>query len=88
MYKENFHQKLTKARKDTGYTQQYVADVTGITRGCIAKYEIGTLEPDIEKLATLAQFYNVSLNWLLSISIEPEIKPIKKGDSIQRNKVV
>lgn len=70
MYKEVFPERIKKARTEAGYTQQQVADLTQISRSNIAKYESGTLEPTLETLGTLAQFYNVSLNWLLGVAIE------------------
>lgn len=75
MYKETFPARMKQARINAGYTQQQIAEITGITQSNIAKYETGKLEPDIEKLATLLQFYNVSANWILGISIEPEAAP-------------
>ena len=88
MYKENFHIRIKRARLETGYTQKQVSDLTGINRSSITKYELGQLEPDMEKLGIIAQFYNVSINWLLGVSIEPEIKPIKKSNPIQRNNAI
>jgi transcriptional regulator with XRE-family HTH domain len=73
MYKEIFASRIKKARQEAGYTQQQVSNITGIPQSTITKYETGKLEPDIEKLGILAQFYNVSLNWLLGVSIEPPI---------------
>ena len=52
--------------------------MTKICQSNIAKYETGALEPDIEKLATLLQFYNISANWVLGITLEPEIKITNK----------
>lgn len=57
-------------RKLAEYTQMQVSDLTGISRENIAKYETDKVEPSIETLGTLAQFYNVSLNWLLGVTIE------------------
>ena len=71
MYIETFPQKIKKARLEAGYTQQEVSQLTGISRSNITKYELGNLEPNIETLGVLAQFYNVSLNWLIGVSIEP-----------------
>ena len=88
MYKEIFPSRLKQARTDAGYSQPQIATMTGIKQSDISKYENGRLEPNLEKLATLAQFYNVSINWLLGVTLEPEIKPIKKDNTIQRNKVV
>lgn len=77
MYKETFPSRIKKAREEAGYTQQQVSELTGICRSSIAKYEVGSQEPSLEALGTLAQFLNVNINWLLGVSLEPEIKPIK-----------
>lgn len=73
MYKEVFSERLKKARNLAGYTQIQVAEFTGISRQNIAKYETDKAEPSIETLGILAQFYNISLNWLLGVSLEKEI---------------
>lgn len=79
MYKEIFPTRIKKARLDAGYTQEQVSENTGISQSNIAKYETGKLEPTLENLGTLAQFYNVSLNWLLGVTLEPNIpEPPKK----------
>ena len=78
MYSENFPIRLKKARTDAGYTQQQVEDNTGIKRANIAKYETGIVEPNLESLATLAQFYNISINWLLGVTIEQNTNTIDK----------
>lgn len=71
MYKENFPARIKKARLDAGYTQRQIEEFTGIKQSAIAKYETGKLEPDLEKLGILAQFYNIQINWLLGVTIEP-----------------
>ena len=65
MYKEAFAQKLKKAREEAGYTQRQVAAYTKINQSNIAKYESQKLEPNLETLGTLADFYCVSVDWLL-----------------------
>jgi Helix-turn-helix. len=65
MYKEHFAEKLKKARKDSGYRQQQIEDITGINRTTLSRYENGEREPDIETLGLLADFYEVSLDWLV-----------------------
>lgn len=67
MYKELFPERIKKARIDAGYTQPQVAEELSISRSNISKYETGKLEPDLEKLAALAEFYNVTTDWLLGI---------------------
>lgn len=72
MYKENFSSRIKMARLDAGYYQEQVAAETGINQQTISLYETGKLEPDVEKLGILAQFYNVSVDWLLGIRILKE----------------
>ncbi len=65
MYAEGFPSKMKKARENTGFTQREVANETNIPQSSIARYETGRLQPDIEKLGILADFYGVSLDWLV-----------------------
>lgn len=60
MYKETFQTVIKLARESKGYTQQYVADMTGISRGVIAKLELGQREPSLENLGKLIDFYEIS----------------------------
>lgn len=66
MYREAFPSKIKKARENTGFTQREVAKEVNLPQSTIAKYETGKLEPSLETLGLLADFYNVSLDWLLS----------------------
>lgn len=74
MYKETFSQKLKKARKKTGFTQEETALETGIPRSTLANYEAGRTEPDIENLGKLADFYEVSIDWLVGTKGEKNEK--------------
>ena len=65
MYKEGFASKLKKARADTGFTQREVAREVNMHPSTIANYELGRTEPDLESLGILADFYQVSVDWLL-----------------------
>ena len=72
MYAEGFQTKIQKARHDTGFTQREVSKETGIAQSTIAKYETGRLQPDLENLGLLADFYGVSLDWLLGTRGGPD----------------
>lgn len=65
MYVETFAQKLAQARKDAGYTQRQIADILNLKQSTLAGYEIGRTQPDIETLGKLADFYAVSVDWLI-----------------------
>ena len=67
MYQEIFTQKIKKARQEAGYTQIQVADLTGILPSKIAKIETGAQNADIETIGILAEFYNVSIDWLFGL---------------------
>ena len=72
MYRESFPSKIKKARNDTVFTQKEVEKETGIKQSTLTKYENGRLEPDLEKLGILADFYGVSVDWLLGTRGGPE----------------
>ena len=72
MYQEGFASKLIKAREKTGFTQREVSKETNIPRSTIANYELGRTQPDIENLGILADFYGVSLDWLIGTRGGPE----------------
>lgn len=72
MYQESFASKLVKARENTGFTQREVAKETKIPRSTLANYETGRTQPDIENLGILADFYGVSLDWLVGTRGKPE----------------
>lgn len=56
---------LKALRKETGVSQQSVADYLGITRQAYSNYETGNRTPDTEALLKLAEFFNVSVDCLL-----------------------
>lgn len=65
MYMESFPSKLKRARIEAGYTQEQIEDILKIKRSTLANYEIGRTEPNIETLGILADFYEVSTDWLI-----------------------
>ena len=73
MYRESFPSKIKKSYvNNTGFTQKEVEKETGIKQSTLTKYENGKLEPDLEKLGILADFYGVSVDWLLGTRGGPE----------------
>lgn len=65
MYKELFGKKLKQARLNAGYTQQQIQDILKVNQTTLSRYESGEREPDYETLGILADFYEVSVDWLL-----------------------
>lgn len=59
---------LSDLRNKAKITQQELANVLGISRGTIGMYEIGKRDPDTETLKKIAQYFNVSVDYLLGNS--------------------
>ena len=56
---------IRNLRIDNGYTQQKIADYLGIHQNTYSQYEIGVLNYPIHVLIKLADFYGVSVDYLL-----------------------
>lgn len=56
---------LVKLRKQKGVTQSQMAKDTGLSRGQIANYEVGSRQPDFETLKKLSDYFGVSADYLL-----------------------
>ncbi len=56
---------LKKLRKQCGKTQKEIADLLGITTVGYNGYETQKREPNIKTLIKLADYYNVSLDYLV-----------------------
>lgn len=64
---------LKKLRKEKGYTQIAVQMKTGIEQALLSKFENGERTPPTETLMILADFYNVSLDYIMMRTDNPEI---------------
>ena len=69
----NFGQRLSALRKEKGYTQKGFAQELGVTERSIRAYENGTRHPDFNGLLALADYFNVSLDYLGGRSDHREI---------------
>lgn len=65
--------RLKKLRKERGYTQIGVQMRTGIEQALLSKFENGERIPPTDTLLRLAEFYNVSLDYILCRTENPEI---------------
>lgn len=65
--------KLKSLRKKRGYTQIAVQMKTGIEQALLSKFENEERIPPTETLVRLADFYNVSIDYILCRTDNPEI---------------
>ncbi len=57
--------KLSKLRKENNYTQEQLADILGVSRQAISKWESNVTYPETEKLLKLGELYKCSMDYLL-----------------------
>lgn len=57
-------EKIKQLRKEKGFTQRQLADLTGIAEITIRQYEAGKYEPKLDKLRRIAAALNVSIGEL------------------------
>lgn len=83
----SFQKQLQILRKEKGLSQEKLAEVLGISRQAVAKWEVGHSYPDIARLVALSDFFKVSIDKLVNdyeencyLSIEEN-----KVDSINEN---
>ncbi len=73
-------EQLLLLRQKASVTQEKLADAMGVSRQSVQKWESGAALPDPEKIAALADFFDVSLDFLMQ-GREPEApteKPLSK----------
>ena len=66
-----FAKRLKKLRLNKHLTQDELAPELGISRSTLGMYETGKREPDFETLETIADFFNVDMNYLIGYSDDP-----------------
>lgn len=65
--------RLKELRKSRGYTQISLQMQTGIEQALLSKFENGERIPPTETLVRLAEFYNVSIDYILCRTNKPEV---------------
>ena len=69
-YKQFFSERVHQLRKSGGLSQKELGEVVGLTHKFISTIESGLSSTSIEKLILLAQFFNVSTDYLLGLKDE------------------
>lgn len=65
--------RLRELRKSRGYTQVSLQMQTGIEQALLSKFENNERIPPTETLLRLADFYHVSIDYILCRTDNPEI---------------
>ena len=65
---QSFSNRLIALRKERGLTQAELAKATHLQRSTLSGYETEGKEPNFETLCALAEYFNVTTDYLLGIS--------------------
>ncbi len=85
----NLGRKITSLRNEQNITQEQLAEMIGVTRQAISKWERGDGLPDLHNTTYLAQALKVSVDELLSNSTNPNVEEsltssLKKGGYLSK----
>ncbi len=69
---------IRSLRIDRGYTQKQIADYLHIKQNTYSQYEIGVLNYPVDAILKLADFYGVSVDYLLGRTDLPTPYPKKQ----------
>lgn len=64
---------LTKIRKDANKSQKEISEYLKVARSTYNGYELEKSEPNIETLIKLADYYNVSVDYLIGREFKNEV---------------
>ena len=73
-------EKLSKLRKECNYTQEQLADILGVSRQSISKWESDIAYPETDKLVKMGKLFDCSMDYLLNedISEKQGLQPAEK----------
>lgn len=66
-----FRQRLRDIREDNDKTQTQIAEILGTTRQQYSRWESGAWQMPIENYKILAEFYNISIDYLAGLIDTP-----------------
>ena len=76
-----FGEKLSRLRKEQNYTQEQFADILGVSRQTVSKWESDIAFPETEKLIRISEMFDCSIDYLLKESVEEPHSTSVKPDS-------
>lgn len=62
----DFRDRLFDLRRQAGLSQEELANLLGVTRQAVQKWEAGMSRPDMDNLIALANYFHVSLDYLVA----------------------
>ena len=77
----NLAENLKKIRKDNNLSQEQLAEILGVSRQAISKWEQSIAYPEMDKIITICNKFNLNIDDLLN----KDIREIKKEEEAKRS---
>jgi transcriptional regulator with XRE-family HTH domain len=88
------HERIKEERGKKGLSQKELGDLFGITQQAVGSWETGKSVPDSITLAKLADYFNVTADYLLGREVvtadhaDPDIAKLLKDNGIKKLKLM
>lgn len=82
----NIADRIQSLRKSKGISQEQLADVVGVSRQAVSKWESEQTIPDLEKIVLMSEYFDVTTDYILK-GIEPvsaEMNHMTIGDVLDQ----
>ena len=66
------YERIRDMRVDRGLTQRQIAELLNVSQNTYSQYEIGVTRYPLDAVIKLAEYYNVSIDYLVGLSDNPE----------------
>lgn len=78
----NISEKILKLRKEKGLSQEAFAEMLGVSRQSVSKWESNGALPDIDKIIAMSKLFGVSTDYLLKDEAEEVAEPLNKAEEV------
>ena len=77
----NFSERIKELRRKRGMTQAALAEIIDVRQDSICIYEKGKNYPEVRRLLILADYFGVSLDYLMGRTDDPEVHQLSTPES-------
>lgn len=72
MAENKFPERLRRLRERRKVSRYVVSELCGLNRNAVRRYERGEAEPNMKALINIADYFEVSLDYLVGVSDTPK----------------
>ena len=75
----NFAERIKELRRKSGMSQEALGKILSVRQDAISTYERGLNYPEVRNLIILADFFDVSTDYLLGRTDDPKVHQLSPG---------